>query len=419
MVAQWKRHPRHRWLCIAGAAALLVAAGCGDDDGDAAVDPPPVTEADVDEPEPPEPEPDEPEPDESEPAEPEPDEAEPDEPDAPEPSDDGNGILPTISDERCEANQEAGTITFLTGFQYAPAVAIAEIVTAQAMGFYDEMCLDVEIEVSSPATAAPIVGANRAQFASASSKTFNAQMIGQGADIIIVSSMSKTGPSVMIALEGELDSVEDIEGGILGVSGTITGDVGAMLVRNGVDPDGLRTVDKGFDPRIITSGQMDAMIGFKSNEPYQLEQAGIAFDVFDPADYGVVGSFGNMMASREFVEQHPTATEDFVRATLRGFYYAAENPEDAVRFCEELTEGDFDFDAGVFRLTTEIDLVMSSTPDGVPIGTHVPELWETEVSTAVELGLVDDPIDDISSLYTNQFIEAVYDDDGELIWPTG
>jgi putative hydroxymethylpyrimidine transport system substrate-binding protein len=318
---------------------------------------------------------------------------------------------------RCAANQEAGTITFLTGFQYAPAVAIADIVTAEAMGFYDELCLDVNIEVSSPATAAPIVASNRAQFASASSATFDAQMVSQGADIVIVLSMAKTNSSVMIVPEGGIESVEEIAGGILGVSGTITGDVAAMLAVNGVDPADLRTVDKGFDARIITSGQMDAMIGFKSNEPYQLDQASIPYTVFDPADYGVTGSFGNMMASRTFVEEHPTATEDFVRATLRGFYYAAENPEEAVGFCEELTEGSFDFDAGLYRWTTEARLVQESTPEDVPIGTHIPELWEDEVGTAIELGVVEGEDLDIHSIYTNEFVDAVYDDAGELIWP--
>jgi NitT/TauT family transport system substrate-binding protein len=319
---------------------------------------------------------------------------------------------------RCAANQEAGTITFLTGFQYAPAVAIADVVTADAMGFYDEMCLDVNIEVSSPATAAPIVAANRAQFASASSATFDAQMVSQGADIVIVTSMAKTNSSVMMAPEGGIESVEEIADGILGVSGVITGDVAAMLAVNGVDPSTVQTVDKGFDARVITSGQMDAIIGFKSNEPYQLDQAGIAYTVFDPADHGVVGSFGNIMASRQFVEEHPGATEDFVRATLRGYYHAAENPEEAVAFCEERTEGDFDAAAGLFRWNTEVQLVEESTPGGVPIGTHIPELWEAEVGTAIELGLIDDPELDIHSIYTNEFVEAVYDDAGELIWPS-
>ena len=35
--------------------------------------------------------------------------------------------------------------------------------------------------------------------------------------------------------------------------------------------------------------------GFKSNEPLQLKAAGIPFKLYDPADYGIPGSFGVLL----------------------------------------------------------------------------------------------------------------------------
>ena len=50
--------------------------------------------------------------------------------------------------ERCEANEAAGTITYLTGFDFAAAASIVEVIVAEDAGYYDELCLDVEIQPS-------------------------------------------------------------------------------------------------------------------------------------------------------------------------------------------------------------------------------------------------------------------------------
>ena len=41
------------------------------------------------------------------------------------------------------------------------------------------------------------------------------------------------------------------------------------------------------------------------------------FDLFDPTEYDVPGSFGVIFTSRDFVDAHPTATQDFIRATMK------------------------------------------------------------------------------------------------------
>ena len=48
----------------------------------------------------------------------------------------------------------------------------------------------------------------------------------------------------------------------------------------------------GFDPVAQLKTSIDALPVYKSNEPGQLDRAGVKYRLFDPADYGIPGTFG-------------------------------------------------------------------------------------------------------------------------------
>ena len=74
-----------------------------------------------------------------------------------------------LPEERCAANEAAGTITFLTGFDYAATSSIIDVITADGAGYYDDLCLDVEIRPGFSAANYPQVASGTAQFASGGS----------------------------------------------------------------------------------------------------------------------------------------------------------------------------------------------------------------------------------------------------------
>ena len=76
---------------------------------------------------------------------------------------------------------------------------------------------------------------------------------------------------------------------------------------------------------------IDGFPGYKSNEPGQLERAGIDFDLFDPTAYDVPGSFGVLYTNRTFLTEHPSAAQDFMRAAMAGLADAISDPAAAAR----------------------------------------------------------------------------------------
>ncbi len=50
-----------------------------------------------------------------------------------------------IDPERCATNEAVGTITYLSSFDFAAAASIVDVVVAEDKGYFDELCLDVEL----------------------------------------------------------------------------------------------------------------------------------------------------------------------------------------------------------------------------------------------------------------------------------
>ena len=166
------------------------------------------------------------------------------------------------------------------------------------------------------------MAANEAQFASAGSfaeiADFNA---ANDADLVVVAVEGNTAVDALIVKDGEGTTPADLEGKTIGVKGKLQPSLKAMLAQAGlVEGSDYTTVGiEGFDPLVhIGLPGLAAFTGYKSNEPGQLERAGVPFTVLDPSKDGIPGSFGILYTNAGFLDEHPTAAQDFVRAAMRG-----------------------------------------------------------------------------------------------------
>ncbi len=327
---------------------------------------------------------------------------------------------------RCAANEDAGTITYLSGFDFAATASIIDVVIAEQQGYFDELCLDVELQPSFSTANYPIVAGGEAEVGSGGSfsELVNYAAANE-ADLVALAVQGRTAIDSLILKPGTAATLEDLAGATIGVKGAIPPSVAAMLAGAGlVEGEDYETVlIDGFDPLThIALDGIDGFPGYKSNEPGQLERAGIEFDLFDPTEYDVPGSFGVLFTSRDFLEEHPTAAEDFVRAAMRGLADALADPEAAAATAVEVVEanGNPNFlsaEGERFRWATDAELLTTQTPAGTGIGIPDPELLTAEVEAYAAVGLFgDDGAPDITPRFATEPIESVYDGD-QVIWP--
>src|SRR4051794_3233311 len=51
-----------------------------------------------------------------------------------------------ISDARCAENKAAGKITYISSFDFSASASIVDVLVAKQNGYFDKMCLDVDIK---------------------------------------------------------------------------------------------------------------------------------------------------------------------------------------------------------------------------------------------------------------------------------
>ena len=331
----------------------------------------------------------------------------------------------TFPDDRCAANEAAGTITYLTGFDFAATASIVDVIVAEANGYYEELCLDVEITPSFSTANYPLIAEGTAQFASGGSfSEVVAFAAANDAEFVVTAVEGPTAIDSLILKPGVATELGDLAGSTIGVKGKLPPSIAAMLATAGLteNEDYETVLLDGFDPVAhMAIGGIDGLPGYKSNEPGTLERNGIEFDLFDPLDYDIPGSFGIIYTAADFVAEHPSATEDFMRATMLGLADAIGDPELAADAALALINdgGNPNFlapEGEVFRWQTDAALISDLTPDGVGFGVPDMAALQNEVDTYAEVGLFGDGDAPNAADYVSGILDEIYDG-ATVIWP--
>lgn len=328
--------------------------------------------------------------------------------------------------DRCAANKAAGPILYLSSFDFAASASIVDVLVAESKGYYEAMCLDVQLKASFSVDNYPLIAANEAQFSSGGSFSEMADFAGANdAGFVALAVEGRTGIDALIVKEGAITSLADIEGGKIGVKGAITPSVKAMLAKEGLTEgtDYQTVLLDGFDPKVhIEVPDIVGFPGYKSNEPLQLEAAGAKFRVYDPSDYDIPGSFGIIYTNRTFLQQFPSAAQDFMRATMKGLADAIADPAAAAAIAVEAinANGNTMFlspEGETARWKVESRLVGDAASAASPAGLPLLDLLQAEVDTYAGIGLFADGKPTVADLADPSVLAGCYDDAGSVIWP--
>ena len=329
---------------------------------------------------------------------------------------------------RCEANKAAGTITYLSSYDFAASASIVDVLVAQSKGYYADLCLDVEIKPSFSTENYPLIAANDAQFSSGGSFSEMVDFAGANdAGFVALAVEGRTGIDALITKDGEVPTLAAVKGKKIGVKGAITPSVKAMLAKQGlVEGTDYETVNlEGFDPLVhIEIPDIIGFPGFKSNEPQQLEAADIPFKLYDPSDFGIPGSFGVLYTNLTFLAEQPAAAQDFMRATMRGLADAIADPAAAAQVAVDTlnASGNALFlspEGETARWRVESKLVAESASAKAPLGLPLVDQLTAEVTAYAEIGLFEGVPPVIGTMVDASVLEGIYDDAGTVIWPAG
>ena len=339
----------------------------------------------------------------------------------------GDGVTAAgISDARCAENKAAGTITYISSFDFAASASIVDVVVAKSKGYFDKMCLNVQLKPGFSTSNYPLVAAGTAQFSSAGNYTEILNYSVDGAAYVAVADYGKAPVEALVTPAAGATKLADLKGKTIGVKGDLPPSIVAMLAKAGLKrgADYKELLLDGFDPVAQLAQGIDALPVYKSNEPGQLDAAGVKYNLFDPVTSDTPGSFGLLYTSKSYAADHPTVVQDFTRAALHGMENAIADPEGAVKIAVAAIDsaGNQNYlteQGELYRWKAELKVVQASTPAGEPIGLIDPAVFDKEYAAYVAAGVWPKGAPKDNKSYDESLARGLYGADGKVIWPTG
>ena len=195
-------------------------------------------------------------------------------------------------------------------------------------GFYQDAGLKVRLLEGGPGKR-PIEAllAGRADYAVGDSGLLLYRASGR--PVVALACLFQHSPQVIYTRE-DIASPAGLRGRrVMMQDGYLTVEVLALLRAYGLDQGDFVRQPIGTIDDLI-EGRTDAFPGYSSNEAFALRQRGIPFHMFVPRDAGI-DFYGDVLATTEReMRQHPERAALFRAATLKGWAYALEHPEETV-----------------------------------------------------------------------------------------
>jgi NitT/TauT family transport system substrate-binding protein len=228
-----------------------------------------------------------------------------------------------------------------------------------------------------------------------------------GVPVKAIAVVFRISPQIYMSIgDTKVTKPEDLIGKKVGIgqgSGKWTFD--AMIRKAGIDPNLITVEDpKTFDTLDVCLKELkfDVCNAYSTDAIVRADMQGLESSAIWPSDYGVPFYADVIFTTDDFIAHNPNVVERFLRATLRGWQAAVENPEKATDAALSVAP-DLDKDFQLLSLKATIPLVDTGT---LPIGVMEPEMWQQMYDILLEQQVITTPFD-ITTAYTSEFMDKI------------
>ncbi len=218
--------------------------------------------------------------------------------------------------------------------QWVTQAQFAGYYVALDKGWYREAGIDLTIKPGGPdLIPVDLVVAGASDFGT----TLLADLtvaIQKGNQVLSIAQIQQKNGLLLVARNSSgIKQPEDFVGKKVGVwLGSWEAQFNALLAKQGIDAKAVDVVSQGWSMEPFLRGDLEVASAMIYNEYHVLLEAGIKEEelrIIDYADYGLDFPGDVLFTSRTMVEQSPELCTRMVRASLRGWRYAVEHPEEA------------------------------------------------------------------------------------------
>ena len=268
-------------------------------------------------------------------------------------------------------------------------------------GYYKDVGLSVTIDPAGP-NISPIqsVTSGVNEFGIAGAEQI-ITAIDNKVPIVAIAVIYRETPEALVSKkELNIKAPKDLEGKTVGVVYENDENLYRLfLKKNNVDENSIKEVPAITGISQVMTDQVDAKMAYEMNDAILLELEGEKVNLLRFRDYGVKVYADTIFTTKEMVEKHPDKVKNFLKASLKGWNYAIENPEKSVSQLIEINPT-LKYEHQLGYLKGSIPLIMTDKK----IGVSDSKIWENMIDNLYENKMIKKKIK-ASEVYTNEFLK--------------
>ena len=286
---------------------------------------------------------------------------------------------------------------------------------AQSKGWYDEAGIDLKILPFATATPETLLAAHQAEcgISFQDAMTF---AVAAGADITsVMAILQKTASAIGVLSDGPIQRPRDLDGKTyagFGYPNEVPTLKAVIQADGGMGDFKVATLDAAAYEALYQH-KADFTIPFTAWEGVEAKERGIGLRYFQFADYDFPEFYQVVLAcDRQWLDANPAAAKAFIGATVRGFQFAADEPDAAAEILVRTNPGVFDANPDLprdsQRYLVEHKLLVDESGS---VGRQTLERWQGYSGYLYEQGLLVDEAGkaltvppSYERLFTNQFL---------------
>jgi ABC-type nitrate/sulfonate/bicarbonate transport system substrate-binding protein/CheY-like chemotaxis protein/two-component sensor histidine kinase len=274
-------------------------------------------------------------------------------------------------------------------FQFAGYYAAIE------KGYYAEEGIDVEIrELPQKSSVIDEVLSGNAQFGVGNAEILTSYI--NGAPLVVLAPIFQQSPVALVSRDSKnILSPHDLMGKTIEINPRNNGSIEilTMLSLEGLKPTEYKVVGTGLSLNKLLNNQIDATEIYLTNETYFLEKFGIPYNTILPKKYGVDFYAECLFTTKDYVRKNYQIVEAFIRATIKGWEYALNHPEEISQLIQSKYKTAKTLDHLLYEARKVKEFIQ---PNFVNIGHSNKGRWLQMMETLYQAGIINKtkPLDD-------------------------
>ena len=273
--------------------------------------------------------------------------------------------------------------------------------TANAEKYYEEQGLNVTIEPAGPnisSVQSVATGVNEFGIAGAEQVI---TAIDNGVPIVAIAVIYRETPEALTSKKSaNINTPQDLIGKTVGVVYDNDENLYRLFLKNNdIDEKDINEVPAITGISQILSDKVDAKMAYEMNDAVLLELEGEEVNVLKFRDYGVKVYADTIFTTKELIEKEPEKVRKFLKATIKGWREAINNPEKAINQILEVNSS-LNYEHQLKYLEESIPIILTDEK----IGFSDKEVWEDMINILYDFGKIKNKMV-ANEVFTNEFLE--------------